>query len=204
MSDWPVGLSTGCFYRTSIFDCIEPIRNSGFRLIEVCSFPAHLDYHDAEALKAARRRIDELGMEPYSLHAPFADGIYITSLDEGHRHEAREELIQAADAAGQLGVRYLVNHPGPEKGGFPEHERCHRMEHAAGVLTEVSHACRERNVALVLENMLPHLFSGRCGNCSRSSVPRRRPKWGSAWTPATPTSPATCGPWPTSRPVTSG
>lgn len=161
MSDWPVGLSTGCFYRTSIFDCLEAIRNSGFGLIEVCSFPAHLDYHDLEAVRASNRRIDELDLEAYSLHAPFAEDIDITSLDAGRRHHARDELVRAADAAGALGVRYLVIHPGPEKGGFPEHERFRRMENAAGVLSEVSRACRERDIALVLENMLPHLFSGR-------------------------------------------
>ncbi len=161
MSDWPVGLSTGCFYQTSIFECLEPIRNSGFGLIEVCSFPAHLDYHNLEAVHAARRRIDELGLEPYSLHAPFADEIDITSMDWQRRGHARDELMRAADAAGHLGVHYLVIHPGPEKGGFPEHERFRRMENAAEVLTEVSRACRERGAALVLENMLPHLFSGR-------------------------------------------
>lgn len=161
MSDWPVGLSTGCFYRTSIFDCLESIRNSGFGLIEVCTFPAHLDYHDLKAVHAARHRIDELDLEPYSLHAPFANEIDITSLDEEQRRHARDELIRAADAAGTLGVRYLVIHPGPEKSGLPEQERFHRMANAAAVLTEVSGACRERNVALVLENMLPHLFSGR-------------------------------------------
>jgi sugar phosphate isomerase/epimerase len=69
--------------------------------------------------------------------------------------------MRAADAAGALGVRYLVIHPGPEKGGFPEHERFRRMENAVEVLNEVSRACRERGAALVLENMLPHLFSGR-------------------------------------------
>jgi len=161
MTAWPVGLSTGCFYRTSIFECIEPIRNSGFGLIEVCSFPAHLDYHDLNAVEAARHRIDDLGMEPYSLHAPFADDIDITSLDEGRRRHAQNELMRAADAAGMLAVRYLVIHPGPEKGGFPEHERFQRMENAARVLNNVSRACRERDLALVLENMLPHLFSGR-------------------------------------------
>ena len=31
--DWPVGLSTGCFYRTSIFDCVELIQNAGFGMI---------------------------------------------------------------------------------------------------------------------------------------------------------------------------
>lgn len=161
MSDWPVGLSTGCFYQTSIFDCLEPIRNSGFGLIEVCSFPAHLDYHDLQQVRAAHDRIEELGLEPYSLHAPFAEHIDITSLDPSRRGHARDELLRAAEAAGHLRVRYLVIHPGPEQGGFPEQERFQRMENAAQVLTEVSHESRARQVTLVLENMLPHLFSGR-------------------------------------------
>lgn len=57
MSDWVVGLSTGCFYQTSIFECLESIRNAGFNLVEVCSYLKHLDYHDEEAvlrLRAAR------------------------------------------------------------------------------------------------------------------------------------------------------
>ncbi len=142
-------------------DCLEAIRNSGFGLIEVCSFPAHLDYHDLDAVWAAKHRIEGLAMEPYSLHAPFADEIDITSMDSQRRRHSRDELMRAADAAGALGVRYLVIHPGPEKGGFPEHERFRRMENAVEVLNEVSRACRERGAALVLENMLPHLFSGR-------------------------------------------
>jgi sugar phosphate isomerase/epimerase len=161
VSDWPVGLSTGCFFQTSIFDCLETIRNNGFGLIEVCSFPEHLDYRDLKTVENARGRIVDLGLEPYSLHAPFADEIDITALDEGRRRHAEDELLRAADAAGTLGVRYLVIHPGPEVGGFPEGQRYARMENAAGVLSRMSRACRERNVALVLENMLPHLFSGR-------------------------------------------
>jgi hypothetical protein len=53
MSDWAVGLSTGCFWQTSIFECLEDIRNSGFGRIEICSFPAHLDFHDVERVKRA-------------------------------------------------------------------------------------------------------------------------------------------------------
>lgn len=161
MIDWPVGLSTGCFYQTSIFDCLEAVQHSGFGLIEVCSFPAHLDYHDLNAVQSARQRIDDLGLEAYSLHAPFADEIDITALDPTQRRHSRDEMLRAADAAGHLGVRYLVIHPGPERGGFAESERFQRMENAAEVLTEVSRAAEQRQVALVLENMLPHLFSGR-------------------------------------------
>src|SRR6185295_11252342 len=73
MSDWAVGLSTGCFWQTSVFECLEDIRNSGFGRIEICSFPAHLDYHDIDRVKRAAQRIDELGLETYSFHAPFSD-----------------------------------------------------------------------------------------------------------------------------------
>ncbi len=160
MSDWAVGLSTGCFYRTSIFDCLEPIRNSGFGLVEVCSYPAHLDYHDHDRVRAAAQRIHDLGLEAFSFHAPFADDIDITAMDQGQRDRSRDELLRAADAAAILDVRHFVIHPGPEKSGLPDHERFARMHNAARVLDEVTRHCQQRGVALVLENMLPHLFSG--------------------------------------------
>ena len=70
MSDWAVGLSTGCCWQSSIFDCLEDIRNSGFSRIEICSHVGHLDYHDMGQVKRAAARIDALGLEPYSFHAP--------------------------------------------------------------------------------------------------------------------------------------
>lgn len=160
MSDWAVGLSTGCFYQTSIFECLEPIRNAGFGLLEICSYPAHLDYHDSDRVQAAARAIDDLGLEPFSFHAPFADRIDITAIDETQRTASRDELLRAADAAATLDVRNFVIHPGPEKCDLPEHERFTRMHNAVGVLDHVSQHCRDRGLALVLENMLPHLFSG--------------------------------------------
>jgi sugar phosphate isomerase/epimerase len=161
MSDWPVGLSTGCFYQTPIFDCLERIRSAGFTIIEVCSFPAHLDYHDRDAVKRASTLIDQLELEPYSFHAPFADHIDITSLEENVRDASVREIVRAAEAAAELGVRHFVIHPGPEKGGFPEDQRLHRMENAAQSLNQLARRCREIGVRLVLENMLPHLFFGR-------------------------------------------
>ncbi len=160
MSDWPVGLSTGCFYQTSIFDCLESILHSGFGMIEICSFPAHLNYHDKDAVTHAAKRIRELGMEAYSFHAPFADDIDITTFDEQKREHACREIIQAAEAAAIMEVRYFVIHPGPEKGDFPHHERQQRTENAVRILNRVSERCRELGVGFVLENMLPHLFTG--------------------------------------------
>ncbi len=160
MGDWPVGLSTGCFYNTSIFECLERIRDAGFGLVEICSFPAHLDYRDPATVERAAELLRKLNLEPYSFHAPFAEHIEITALDPAQRRHSTQEILRAAESAAILGVRYFVIHPGPEKGGLPDHQRFERMANAASVLNEVSGRCREMGIALVLENMLPHLFSG--------------------------------------------
>jgi sugar phosphate isomerase/epimerase len=161
MSDWAIGLSTGCFWQTSIFDCLEDIRNSGFGRIEICSFPAHLDYHDVERVKQAAGLIEQLSLETYSFHAPFADKIDITSPDKRARDFARDELFKAAEAAALLKVRYFVVHPGPENATLPDHERFWRLQNAVEVLNQTYAHCHSLGVGLVLENMLPHLFAGR-------------------------------------------
>ncbi|MBI2435848.1 MAG: sugar phosphate isomerase/epimerase [Candidatus Hydrogenedentes bacterium] len=161
MSDWPVGLSTGCFYQVSIFDCLEAIRNGGFCMVEICSSPSHLDYHDHSRVKETAQRIQELGMEAYSFHAPFADEIDITALDEHQRQFAARHLFQAAEAAAELGVRYFVIHPGPEHSYRPPAEELlRRMQNAADTLNKVARRCQQLGVGFIVENMLPHLIFG--------------------------------------------
>lgn len=162
MTDWPVGLSTGCFYRQKISDVLETIRNGGFSMIEICSFPAHLDYHDRNFVRETSRLIRELGMDPFSFHAPFRESIDITSLDGGQREFSLNELLKAAESAATMGVRHFVIHPGPDLSGRPpEAEYVARMANAAQVLTRVADHCRQLGMTLVLENMLPHLLFGR-------------------------------------------
>jgi sugar phosphate isomerase/epimerase len=160
MPDWAVGLSTGCFCSTPLVDVLAPIRASGFHQLEICSLPSHLDYRNAEACEHAARRLAELGLEPYSFHAPFAETIDITALDAGRRGHACAEIGRALEGAARLGARYFVLHPGPEASDVPRGERLDRMENAAGSLDRVARRCRELGLLLVLENMLPHLFSG--------------------------------------------
>jgi sugar phosphate isomerase/epimerase len=162
MITWPIGLSTGCFYRQSLFDCLELIRESGFSMIEVCFSPTHLDYHDLTAVQAAARRIEDLGMEAYSFHAPFAPHLDIASLDRTCRERALEEILRAAEAAAMLGVHYFVLHPGPEDSAIPPHEeRLQRMENAVGILNRVANRCVELGICCALENKLPHLLFGK-------------------------------------------
>jgi sugar phosphate isomerase/epimerase len=161
MTNWPIGLSTGCFYQQNILDCLTTIRASGFHMIEVCSSPAHLDYHDRAAVERAAAHIRELGMEAYSFHAPFSDHIDIASVDETLRAQALAEILLAAEAATLLQVHYFVIHPGPEfSNEISADERLARMGNVVASLNAVAERCRALGVMCVLENKLPHLLFG--------------------------------------------
>jgi sugar phosphate isomerase/epimerase len=161
MSTWPFGISTGCFYKTDILHVLPLVRDGGFTLIEVCSFPDHLDYHDPEHVREAAALMTRLGIEANSFHAPFADHIDISSLVPAHRESSVREVFTACDAASTLGARYLVLHPGPEKEGKPRPEEWyHRMVCAAASLNEIARHCHDLGLTLLLENMLPHLMFG--------------------------------------------
>ena len=161
MSDWPVGLSTGCFYQKSIFDYLEPILTGGFSLVEICSSPAHLDYHDFAGIRRVAERLEAHGIGAYSFHAPFADRIDIAALDDGQRVASVREVITAAEAAALLGVRHFVVHPGPEHSRLPAgDERQRRLDHVAHSLSEIAAHCQRLGIMCVLENKLPHLLFG--------------------------------------------
>ena len=162
MTSWPIGLSTGCFYHQSILDCLPLIRESGFSMIEVCSTPEHLNFHDAKSVHRAAERIRELGMEAYSFHAPFAPHIDIASSDEGQRSASVAEIFKAAEAAALLRVHYFVLHPGAENPAVvaPE-EQLPRLQHLIASLNQVASHCKELGIMCVLENKLPHLIFGK-------------------------------------------
>lgn len=129
-------------------------------MIEVCSSPGHLNFHDINTVKEAAERLKDLGMEAYSFHAPFID-VDISSPDQGHRNYSLHELLIAAEAAAAMNVRHFVIHPGPDKTlSFSVEERMQRLRNAADVLNKVAKRCLELHVGLVLENMLPHLPFG--------------------------------------------
>lgn len=161
MHTWPIGLSTGCFYQKSIFDCLELIRETGFSMIEVCSSPSHLDYHNHEEVKKAAAKIEDLGMEAYSFHAPFTKDIDISSLCANRRQSALDDISQAVEAAALLKARYFVIHPGPESSfSPPSGERLQRIEYTVSTLNRIADLCRSLGVTCVLENKLPHLLFG--------------------------------------------
>ena len=161
MSDWPVGLSTGCFYRTSIFDVLPLVCEGGFTMLEISAYPAHLDHHDLDAVARARARLRDLGLETYSYHAPYGEAIDISAPDSERREHSRREIKRAAETAARLEARHLVLHPGPELAArlsLAEHRQ--RLVHAADVIDDVARRCHALGTRLVIENMLPHLIFG--------------------------------------------
>lgn len=158
--DWPVGFSTGCYYQVPILECLEVIGKAGFSELEICSHPAHFDYNDDRLVRRVAHRLRQLRLEAYSLHAPFADHIDISSPSQTVRGRAEMELLRAVDAGAVLGIRYLVLHPGPERSDLPESERRQRLQNAAEVINHVASHCRHLKIQLLLENQLGHLFAG--------------------------------------------
>jgi sugar phosphate isomerase/epimerase len=161
MTSWPIGLSTGCFYHQNILECLPLIRESGFSMIEVCSTPEHLNFHDVKSVHYTAERIRELGMEAYSFHAPFAPRIDIASSDDAQRAASVAEIFKAAEAAATLQAHYFVMHPGPENPAtIPATEQLPRMQHVVESLNQIARRCKELGIMSVLENKLPHLLFG--------------------------------------------
>lgn len=158
----PVGLSTGCFYRRSIFEVLPAIRDSGFSHLEICSYPHHLNYRDPEEVQRAAAKMKEYGLQPFSFHAPFAADLDITAPEPERRQASFAEMALAVRAAALLEAKHFVIHPGPELvGPIPGAEHQQRLQNCADILERLARLCTEKGIKMVLENMLPFLLLGR-------------------------------------------
>ncbi|MDF1859119.1 MAG: sugar phosphate isomerase/epimerase [Verrucomicrobiales bacterium] len=161
MTPLQFSISTGCFYQIPIHEVLHWFAKYEFTDLEICSFPAHLDFHHHEQVLDAGRRIRESGLNALSFHAPFDESIDIASWDEPVRTRSIDELRLACDAAKNLGSQFIVLHPGPEKErNLSPHEWYPKMQLAAESLNAVANHCTDLKLTLLLENMLPHLMFG--------------------------------------------
>jgi sugar phosphate isomerase/epimerase len=164
MRDWDIGLSTGSFYRRALFEVLTPIRDSGFRVLELSASPTHLDYRNGGVVKEAVRRLGDLGLEARAYHAPFGEYLDFASLNEEHRRRSIDELHASLDAAAAMQVRYFVIHPGPETDEvLSADEFRRRKEMTVATLTQIARRCWQAGIELLLENMLPHKVFGPVG-----------------------------------------
>jgi len=141
---------------------LQVVKDGGFNVLELSSYSAHLDYRNPDLVRRVAGRIEELGMEVFSLHAPFGGHIDISALDENTRRRSIDELVAALDAAQLLGASCMVMHPAPELERFPsDTEMIARMHQTASSASILWKAARERGVRVAFENMAPHVAFGR-------------------------------------------
>jgi sugar phosphate isomerase/epimerase len=164
MGDWVVGLSTGSFFRQPIFNVLEAIYRSGFRVIEISASIQHLDYHSSRDVREASRMIKRVGLHPLSFHAPFGTHIDITSLSAREREDSVQEILASIKAASVLGVRHMIVHPGPDKEKTMDGDHAERLRNGIGSLRRILVQCNDVRAGLVLENMLPHLAVGQASD----------------------------------------
>jgi sugar phosphate isomerase/epimerase len=158
---WTPGISTGIAYQRPILEVLGPIQRAGFRAIEICTAPRHLELGSPAAIATLARAVSDLGLHVQSLHAPFGNGIDITSPDGPTRERSIERLTRAADALAELdGAGLFVIHPGSENERWAW-DRDHHLARSVEALTRLSRVCRERRLRLVLETPLPHLLGGQ-------------------------------------------
>jgi sugar phosphate isomerase/epimerase len=158
---WAPGLSTGVAYQRPIVDVLEPIRRAGFRFIEVCTAPRHVDLESHACVTELAHAVGALGLRVRSLHAPFGNGIDITSPDAPGRERSLDRLTRAADVLAQLGGDGLyVIHPGSENERWAW-DREHQLARSVEGLNRLWAVCRARGLTLVVETPLPHLLGGQ-------------------------------------------
>jgi len=157
---WEIGLSTGIAYRQPIGSVLGPIRQAGFRKLEISTSPEHLDLRRLERIDAIRTQIADLGLETAALHAPFGAHVDLSSPDAGLRFRSLDQLSRAADALQMLGGGIYVIHPGGDDSHWVW-ERDARLERSVEGLNQIWKFCRDRNLTLAIETPLPHLLGGK-------------------------------------------
>jgi len=159
MNKSTVGLSTGCFYRSDIFNNIEKITNAGFTILEISSSASHIDIYNLKQIQELMKYLKSKKVDAYSFHAPFAKNIDITSPDPDERKYSHETILQSLKAASVLKVQNFVLHPWPEK-EFPTHspEKKVRKNNANEFIRILAQKCMDNNITLALENMQPQLL----------------------------------------------
>lgn len=154
------GLSTHLFHGDRLErDNLARMADHGFDVVEVFATRTHVDYHDPKRLEEVRRWLDQLGMSPWSVHAPITDGFVggvwgraysNASKQAAVRDEAVRETLAAVSAAGTLGAQVIVLHL-----GIPNGQPIPADDNDAGsvrrALAPIAAACDETGVRLALE-----------------------------------------------------
>jgi len=153
-----VAVATGGWAERPILDVIDALAAVGVRAVEIGTPPRHFDPLQREGIEAVRERLEQAGIRPVSIHAPFGGYLDLADPNPRHRLAAVGAILETARALQALGGEVVVVHPSdrPRDGAQLDESLGHCIE----ALAPLVRGCRELGLTLALESPLPHLIGG--------------------------------------------
>jgi len=144
------GISTIITNDTDVFSCVELIKTSSFKFVEIRCEKEHFDYEDNGEIKKLKNILKKNNIYGVSLHPPVWVDIAIE--DEWTRMKSTREVEKVILIAKRLNIPRVILHPGKSAGN---------MKKASLSIKEILDFADEWNVQIILENTFPDDFGSR-------------------------------------------
>lgn len=139
---------------------LEQVAAAGVRLVEMHGDApdTHIDLTDDAAVSALIPVVRGLPLEVYSVHCAFSqpseEAWDISQPDEGKRSAALRKRVQVVRAAGRLGARHVIVHPGTCLRGED------RLARSRAGLKQLAKAAQDAGMKIAVENLPPDHLCG--------------------------------------------
>ena len=136
-------------YRRTI---LEAIRRAGVDCLELWLGDQHLNPRDSNGIMRQAEQLRQVGLQPFSIHAPWGDQLEPSAADPQHRAAWLAVSTAAAALLRVVGGRIVVVHPSPK---ITDEERPERLKRCVEMMGRLAQRCAELGAVVAVENMLP-------------------------------------------------
>jgi sugar phosphate isomerase/epimerase len=144
------GISTILTSDRDVFACIELIRTSSFKFVEIRCEKGHFDYDNNGEIKRLKNVLRKNNLQGVSLHPPL--WVDIANKDEWTRVKSVREAEKVILVAKKMNIPRIILHPGKSAGD---------MGKAFLSVEELLDFANEWDVQIILENTFPDDFGSR-------------------------------------------
>jgi sugar phosphate isomerase/epimerase len=155
---WRLAASTGCCTQMPVIQMLDLLHQAGVVAVELGTPPRHFDPWSHEQVTELGDRLQQVGIEPVSIHAPFGGPFDLSDQSFYYRNAAIGAVLACASALRDLGgTRVVVHTTDVPRDGQNVDERLTRCARSLRVLAR---SCAHMDMTLVVETPLPHLIGG--------------------------------------------
>jgi len=144
------GISTIITSDRDVFSCIELMKTSSFKFVEIRCEKEHFDYENKGEIRRLKNILKKNNLHGISLHPPV--WVDIANKDEWIRIKSVREVEKVILVAEKLNIPRIILHPG-KSGGY--------IEEALLSITELLDFANEWEAQIILENTFPDDFGSR-------------------------------------------